>query len=336
MHGCTRGPRLLTVAAVAVLITTVTASPPFQPSTTQPFSYAEEPAQTPSWGPPRGGGLLALDPREGYVQSTSSSVTPDPRIAPDDKPAVFEQGCFADEERRDLLSCEYGEDDARLTVALVGDSSAAQWLPALEEIARNKDWKIRTYVKARCTLTTADIQARDSRRDTYDECEAWNKRLNDDLTEKRVPDVVITSASNQFLIKDGEPASARDRIKAWPQGLRNAWSRLSDAGIPVVAVVNTPTPGLPVPDCVEDSLGSLQSCATDRSSAISVQPEEIESAASGLSNVTVVDMNDLICPQATCPAVIGGILVYRDDRHITATYAKSLGKAFFERVTSGS
>ena len=31
-----------------------------------------------------------------------------------------------------------------------------------------------------------------------------------------------------------------------------------------------------------------------------------------------------VCPADPCAAVIGGVLVYRDDHHVTATYARTL------------
>jgi hypothetical protein len=37
-----------------------------------------------------------------------------------------------------------------------------------------------------------------------------------------------------------------------------------------------------------------------------------------------VDLSKLFCRDGTCPAVIGNVLVYRDN-HMTNTFAKSLG-----------
>lgn len=40
----------------------------------------------------------------------------------------------------------------------------------------------------------------------------------------------------------------------------------------------------------------------------------------GLTGVTLIDLTDAICPTDPCAPVIGGVLVYRDDHHLTATY----------------
>ena len=41
-----------------------------------------------------------------------------------------------------------------------------------------------------------------------------------------------------------------------------------------------------------------------------------------------VNVNDWICTDTDCPPVIGNVLVYRDEHHLTATYARTLTIAF--------
>jgi hypothetical protein len=38
----------------------------------------------------------------------------------------------------------------------------------------------------------------------------------------------------------------------------------------------------------------------------------------------VVDLSDAICPGDPCQAVVGDMIVQRDDHHLTATFAASL------------
>ena len=40
--------------------------------------------------------------------------------------------------------------------------------------------------------------------------------------------------------------------------------------------------------------------------------------------ITAVDLTDLICSATQCPAVVGGVLVYFDSSHLTATYSRTL------------
>lgn len=332
--GSKRPWQLTARLAIGALLIVTTVSPPILLDPIAPFPFVSDPASSYEWGPRFGGSLLSIDEEEGYLTNSSSTITPDPTEAAADTPEAYPDRCFADETRTPLRSCVYGPDDADLDVALIGDSQAAQWLPALEAIAQKEQWRIHTYFKSRCTLTTATIQAQGSRRDTYQACLTWNHDLNVELVGENRPDVVITSSAPQFIVSDGEPAPVRVRLDAWPRGLANAWGRLSNEGIPVVAIVGTPAAGIDVPGCVSQNLSSLQACAIDRASAVSIQPDVVLEAARGLPNVTVIDMNDLICPQTLCAPVIGGILVYRDDRHLTATYARSLARPLWDRLMS--
>jgi hypothetical protein len=47
-------------------------------------------------------------------------------------------------------------------------------------------------------------------------------------------------------------------------------------------------------------------------------------AAGSVAGVELIDLTPEICPRDLCRAVIGNALVYRDKRHLTATYARTL------------
>jgi hypothetical protein len=42
------------------------------------------------------------------------------------------------------------------------------------------------------------------------------------------------------------------------------------------------------------------------------------------SNVRFLDIADRVCGPDLCPAVIGNVLVYLDDNHLTASYSTSM------------
>ena len=44
--------------------------------------------------------------------------------------------------------------------------------------------------------------------------------------------------------------------------------------------------------------------------------------------VAVVDPTPLVCPDEVCPAMIGDVIVHRDDDHVTATFARSVATEF--------
>ena len=42
------------------------------------------------------------------------------------------------------------------------------------------------------------------------------------------------------------------------------------------------------------------------------------------ANVNFIDMTDYFCDETSCPPVIGNVIVYMDDSHITSTYSRTL------------
>jgi hypothetical protein len=56
-------------------------------------------------------------------------------------------------------------------------------------------------------------------------------------------------------------------------------------------------------------------------------------AVQGQPNVKLIDLFDAICPTPRCSPVIGGVLVYRQSSHITATYIRTLTPRLAEALT---
>ena len=52
--------------------------------------------------------------------------------------------------------------------------------------------------------------------------------------------------------------------------------------------------------------------------------------------MTTVDPTDWLCSTGGCPTIVGNVLVYRDDSHITGTYAKWLAPMTKPLFTGGA
>ena len=53
-------------------------------------------------------------------------------------------------------------------------------------------------------------------------------------------------------------------------------------------------------------------------------------------NLDTIDFSEIYCDRSRCPLVIGGVSVYRDYRHITAVFGKTLGPFLYDQfVTLG-
>jgi len=87
---------------------------------------------------------------------------------------------------------------------------------------------------------------------------------------------------------------------------------------------DTPYPGKDIPDCVSGMAIGSDACDFARSSSLFPDAMANLIAADRRPGVYLVDLTNALCPHATCPAVIDGILTYVDHSHITATASRIL------------
>jgi hypothetical protein len=230
-----------------------------------------------------------------------------------DVPDIYADKCHVRDNSSMPRPCEYGEKAGTKLVVLVGDSHAAQWLPALQALAAKRHWRVITETKSSCPL----IDVARSGDVVGQSCTKWNRRVVDDLIALR-PDLVVTS----LFVGRGRSSDKRQR-KALAEGLKRSWSKLTAAGIEVVAIRTTPQFPFDVPDCLSKYEPDREKCSLPRKRAIEAE-DPITQAAKSAKGVVMADMTDAICSSERCEPVVGNVLVYRDVHHLTSTYAASL------------
>ena len=212
-------------------------------------------------------------------------------------------------------SCVYGDRNGAVTVALVGDSHAAHWFPALNVIAKERGWRLVPLTKFSCVFVDLPIWSPNLNR-RYTECETWRENVVDRLV-KLQPDMVII-ASNRWLPvianRDNEP----ERQGA---GLARLIERIPGS---VAILVDTPRSEYDVPACLAKHRDAIERCTTTRTAALGWRHLRREKEAARLTGATLVDMSDIVCPTERCPPIIGKTLVYRDNHHLTATFVISI------------
>ncbi|MBC3190283.1 acyltransferase [Pseudonocardia sp. C8] len=205
-----------------------------------------------------------------------------------------------------------GDAPPERTVAVAGDSHAQQYVAALLPVAAQRNWEILGLFRGACPLSTV------SETDPADEgCTAWNAAVTGELSERR-PDAVLTLAT-----RDVRPGLT----EVTPAGFVEAWWKLHDAGVPVVAVRDNPRPQFPVPECVGREGRHADACALPRHDVYPSPPPYAE-LPDVPPNVSFVDVAPAVCGPETCPAEVGNVLVYMDDNHLTATYAETMAPLF--------
>jgi SGNH domain (fused to AT3 domains) len=305
---------------------------PAAPSLTP--SPAPSGVDSPTPSPSRPGASASPSPKPTPAPTPTPSPRPSPRIdgrvpgdlkpslgasRADDDPLLAD-GCGLSLGGTKPPTCIYGDRDGAITVALVGDSHAAHWFPALEVVAKQHGWRLVPFTKFSCVFVDLPIWSPNLNRE-YTECEAWRENVVDRLVKLK-PDLVIIS-SNRWL-----PAIANRDNEPERQGA--ALARLIER-IPgtVALLVDTPRSDVDVPACLAKHPDAIERCTTSRTAAFGWRHLRRETEAARLTGATLVDMSDFVCPGDPCPPIIGNTLVYRDHHHLTATFAVSIAQDLY-------
>ncbi len=271
-----------------------------------------------------GAAVLGDDPRgdpAGEPVNEVEWMTPDPVDAPDDHPAAYDDGCQTNIDASEPAVCEYGDPEGDVTVALVGDSKALQWITAFDDIGQDNGWRVVTYTKSACAFADG-VSTVDG--EVYSSCAEWTSAVHDELLGDP-PDVVVTSQARKKVLTDPDDADSGLSKDHMVDGLVEYWDDLSDSGVEVVALADTPQPGTDVYECVAENLGGLNECAFDRDEALDASAHgELREAVDQFDDASWIDLNGAICPADECAPVIGNVLVYRQGSHLTVTYIDSL------------
>ncbi len=264
-------------------------------------------------------GAAALQPGADCPRVDADTITPTPvQAATDDFADQQGAGCQVGGAGTEVTTCEAGDPDGTVRLAVVGDSHAANWVPALGVIAKAHHWSLTTYLHSGCPVTTAPIAAA---------CDTWKADVLDRLEQERY-DVVFVAAMSRTPWPHGMVTAASELTPvvrdASAAGYAAAWERVQRAGSSVVAFRDNPDPSIggitDVPSCVEQH-GDDAAC--DFSERAGLLDDPVAHAAGTTPGVRLVDTTALFCTDGTCPSVIGGVVVYRQLQHVTATYARS-------------
>jgi hypothetical protein len=250
-----------------------------------------------------------------YAVDNWDWLIPDPERAGADRPAADVDHCQVDEREDVPVRCDFGA-SSPTTVALVGDSKAMQWLPALERLAATHGWHVVTYGKSSCAFSAggAALVGR-----PYPSCDRWSAQVMRRLVA-HPPAAVITSSH-----ADQAWASAAGRRAALPERLAAQWRALQAAGIPVAVIADSPASPDNLDDCMSRHPHELTRCSFDRASAVAATGRTAQLAAVDQApGARLIDLTPWICPVPLCPVAIGHVTIHRSGDHITATYAATL------------
>jgi hypothetical protein len=238
-----------------------------------------------------------------------------------DNPASYTNGCHLATAFTEIPSnCTFGANASAPLVVLFGDSHAAEWFPALEAMAESGTIRLESDTKSGCPSATLDVDyIGGTGPQPYPECPLWRTTVLGRLKASPPALVVLSNYNHPDLPGGGYPTAA-----AWKTALTTTIAQIPTQTATLV-LGETPLPGDMTPsDCLAAHLTGTTACNLVRTEALVPAMVAAEQAAALQTHSEYADLSPYMCNAATCPPIIGNVLVYRDSQHLTATFAKAL------------
>lgn len=243
-----------------------------------------------------------------------------------DRPSSYDDRCHSDAVDAELRTCAFGDVDGDVSIVLLGDSHALQWLPALVAAADGEGWRVTTLTKAACPPAQVAFGRKEP--GAAASCRTWRAQALTWLAEESPDLLVMTGAGRVYNIlgADGQALAEDDALEAWQRGLA-ATLRSVPTTTRVVVLADTPLMRRNPVSCLEASPGDMSACQTPRSVALGDSLDALERETAEAAGAAFESLSDLVCPYDPCPVVIGDVLLWRNADHITATFAERLAPA---------
>jgi hypothetical protein len=243
-----------------------------------------------------------------------------------DEPPVFVDGCLDSYLPTGVENCDFGDTSSPTSIVLFGDSHAAMWFPAVDSAAERFGLNLYTWTKATCPPLILPIFSPVLGRN-YAECDQWRQNVLARIAQVHPALVILGVARHYTDIYGFTPYSPQ-----WLQGLSAMVSEIRRLGPKVLVMGPIPKPPFNVPGCLSVHLASATACTVALSQGVDVPGKVAEEGASAAAGGSYLDPDPWFCTSTTCAVMVDNLLVYRDDNHMTATYASYLGPAVIDEL----
>jgi hypothetical protein len=210
-----------------------------------------------------------------------------------------------------VTSCVYGDESSSSLVVLFGDSHAQMWLPALAPVANQDGFKLALVWHPGCPFAALTV--------------AWGV-----CTKYRTTAVASIAAAHAHLVllanKTTNVVGPGGRIftnAQWQAGVVTTIDALASPTTTVAVVGDITQLNSSGPQCLASYPTNVQKCSVFDPNPKYTQHFSAEEAAATATGAGYVATQPWLCTKR-CAAVIGNMVAYSDQGHVTDTYAEYL------------
>jgi peptidoglycan/LPS O-acetylase OafA/YrhL len=248
-------------------------------------------------------------------------------------PVIVKNDCHLQHSGVRSKPCIYGDARSHTSVVLFGDSHAAAWFPALDLISEQQHWRLVDLTKAGCPPAEVSIVFVQGGA-PYPECTAWRRNAQAQIAALHPALVVMAWA--RYIEQPEARALAGVPTpfgSTWQNGLAAIFRFLHNSASHVVFISDTPTLRQLAPDCVAGHISDVRPCTTPRHAAIRLQDvksQELELARK--EQIDSIDPTAWFCAPTKCPVIVGNILLYRDNAHMSPAWSRFIAPVLADSI----
>jgi hypothetical protein len=241
--------------------------------------------------------------------------------------AKTQPGCVPGWTQASVPACVWGDRAGSHTLVLLGDSHARMWLAAFDAIGRRLHWKVVLLAKSACPPPYTGFYSFAFGK-AFTGCDRWHSYTIARINHTK-PDLVVMSGN------DGYPINSQRKhmtSAVWAAGLLKTLNMITSTKTKKVVLGDVPRPGhnpwnnVSGPYCLAAHEDDVQACSSQRATVLKGLYNDAEQSVARQAGAQYIDVIPWFC-SSVCTAVIGNMVVYMDQNHITATYATYLSGA---------
>jgi SGNH domain-containing protein len=263
--------------------------------------------------------VLALVGAAAKIKKVPADLAVPVSGAIDDGPEAGWDGCLAEETASQVKdTCVYGDKAGAKTVVLYGDSHAGMWASAFDVAGQRTHTKVVLLAKPACAVPALHFWLETTQRQNT-ECDTWHTWATDRIVALKPDAVVLTS-----LFQGPRDFDKKDITEAdWSAGMRTTIKKVSASGAKVSVLGDMPYLEQSAPECLAAHADDVTACARKADEAIFAAHGAAEKATAKAAGATYVDTTKWFCTDV-CSPIVGDMVVYQNEYHITAVYSRYL------------
>jgi peptidoglycan/LPS O-acetylase OafA/YrhL len=197
-----------------------------------------------------------------------------------------------------IIDCVMGDTSASRSIALVGDSHARAMWASLDFIGKRAGYAVHEFLTPRCSYRLYH----------FDWCTQHNREIAPRLNSGEFDLVVLAQAARVSYVSLENPTNPINPFA-------ELYGELKTNGIPVAVVKDNPKRGPLLSTCLTLNPKNPGGCTRP------LEPQVDLATQTGLDlGFPTINLDNVYCPDNQCGAVRGGMLVWRDNGHISPFY----------------